>query len=208
MLRSKTTWMLMVACGLFAVAVILGVRTWSPKAAGVEATPERVSAGRPRDSKPTQLAAVEPAIEEQRIEETAPPPPIAPPAESVKAKLERLTPDAHLTPIGTPITDAQGEVDRIEHLIYEATKEEFEYRFAQRIGLETLSIDPNFKYTGEGYDPKAVYWVRFTPGGPTEKVTLPKDEFPEIYELKAQSAMLRLLLDHPGLADADLIEDR
>ena len=126
----------------------------------------------------------------------------------MKAKLERLTPEAHLTPEGTAITDLQGEVDHIERLIYEATKEEFEYRFAQRIGLETLSTDPNFKYTGEGYDPKAVYWVRFTPGGPTEKVTLPKDEFPEIYELKAQSADLRSILDKPRLAGPGDVEPR
>ena len=131
-----------------------------------------------------------------------------PPAESVKTKLERLRPEAKLTPLGTPIKDLQGEVDRIEKLIYESTKEEFEYRFAQRIGIETLSTEPNFTYRGEGYDPKDVYWIRFTPGGPTEKVKLPKDEFPEIYDLKAQSALIRDLLANGGLLGPGDVEKR
>jgi len=197
--RSKTTGILVLACGLFAAVVLFAVRMWSTNAAGVEAAPERGSAARPSHAEPTQLAAVEPAIEAQRVEEGAPPPAALPPAESVKEKLQRLMPEAKLTPVGTPIKDLQGEVDRIENLIYESTKEEFEYRFAQRIGVETLSTEPNFTYRGEGYDPKSVCWIKFTPGGPTEKVTLPKDEFPEIYDLKAQSALMRDLLANGGL---------
>jgi hypothetical protein len=119
------------------------------------------------------------------------------PAESVAQKLAQLRESAG--PIAlegqlyrdVPKAELEQVVDRIEDLIYQATKDEMEYRFAARIGVETLSTDPDFHYRGEGYDPKAVYWVRFTPGGPTEKVTLPQDEFPEIYELKALSAALR-----------------
>jgi hypothetical protein len=199
---------LALACGLLAVAAFVFLHAWSSNEARLQASPEPVDVAPARDSESNRLAAVEPASDQQRIEAVAPPAAMSPPAESVKAKLERLTLEAHLTPEGGPVTDLEGEVQRIEHLIYESTREEFEYRFAQRIGLETLSTDPNYKYDGKGYDPESVYWVRFTPGGPTEKVTLPKDEFPEIYELKAKSATLRFLLDHPGLTDPEPVEDR
>ena len=138
-----------------------------------------------------------PASDEVRAPAEAPAPPLPRPAETVAEKLTHLRESAGPIVLevqlyrDVPKADLEQVVKRVENLIYDATKEELEYRFAARVGIETLSVDPNYKYDGKGYDPKAVYWVRFTPGGPTEKVTLPKDEFPEIYELKALSAALR-----------------
>lgn len=97
-----------------------------------------------------------------------------------------------------PIAALEQEIQRIEDLIFEATKDELEYRFSTGLGVETLSTDPDYKYDGKGYDPTAVYWVRFTPGGPTQKVTLPKDEFPEVYELKALSAWIKEEIQRRG----------
>jgi hypothetical protein len=122
------------------------------------------------------------------------------PTESVHNRLQRLMAEASLvvTQHGwdkkykdLPDEDIQNEVDKLENLIYDATHEEFEYRFSIGLGVEVLSTDPNYKYDAKDYDPTAVYWVRFTSGGPTEKLTLPKEEFPEIYEIKALSAYLR-----------------
>jgi hypothetical protein len=169
----------------------------------VHGGPEPISGVAPRnDSGPlVSEAPIEtlstPAADEVRVPAEAPAPSLPRPAESVAEKLARLRESAGPIVLegqlyhDVPKADLEQVVKRIENLIYDATKEELEYRFAARVGIETLSTDPNYHYRGEGYDPKAVYWVRFTPGGPTEKVTLPKDEFPEIYELKALSAALR-----------------
>jgi hypothetical protein len=128
-----------------------------------------------------------------------------PPAESVAAKLARLRtsddPIAIEALRGLPKADLEQAQRRLEQLIYEATKEEFEYRFAAGIGIETLSTDPNYRHGNEGYDPAAVYWVRFTPGRPTLKVVLPKGEFPEVYELKALSIAIRKEIDSSGVGD-------
>jgi hypothetical protein len=181
------------------------LHTSSSNEVGGEASPQKVEVAR---QQPTPLVPVEQAADDQRIDAAAADAPWPAPAESVKAKLERLMLEQPLTPADVPVSDLEGEIQRIERLIYEATREEFEYRFARRIGVQTLSTDPDSKYDAKGHDPLDVYWVRFTPGGPTEKVTLPKDEFPEVYELKAKSALYRSMLDHPGLIDAEPDEPR
>jgi hypothetical protein len=151
-----------------------------------------------------------PKPEEDRLPVAAPTP-VRNPTESVRSKLERLKAGVELlaTQQGSdpsawdelykdvPVAGLKQEIDQIEELIYQATKDELEYRFANRIGVETLSTGP--VYDGAGYDPRDVYWVRVHPGGPVEKVLLPKEEFPEVYELKALSAWLREEMSRRGV---------
>ena len=153
------------------------------------------------------LVLARPESTEERVLSESPPPVPPPPAESVHDKLERLKASVKLIATdkgwetsydSAPTAALEQEVQRIEDLIFEATKDELEYRFSTGLGVETLSTDPGYKYDGKGYDPTAVYWVRFTPGGPTQKVTLPKEEFPEVYELKALSAWIREEIQQRG----------
>ena len=101
----------------------------------------------------------------------------------------------------TPSGELQRAIQEIEDVIYEATREEFEYRFSIGMGVETLNTGP--VYEAKDLDPTSVYWVRIHPGGPVQKVTLPREEFPEVYELKALSAWLRGELDKKQSSVAD-----
>ena len=86
--------------------------------------------------------------------------------------------------------DIEAEIKVLEDEIYNATKEEFDYRFS--VGkYEVLSEDGVYRSNSLEFDQTAVYQVRLLPGGSVQKSTLPREDFPEVYELKELSAWLK-----------------
>ncbi len=106
---------------------------------------------------------------------------VAPPrAESTRVWEERYA--------GVASVVLEAHAVEIEKEIYESTKDEFERHFELGFGSQ---IAEGGRYSGEGYAPTDVSWVKIGSDGRVLRVTLPPEEFPDAYLLKAEAVWLR-----------------
>jgi hypothetical protein len=200
MRRSQRAWILAVACVWSVAAGAALIEIWRRRepVGVVAARPAAVADVSPRSqpSMPTRLVGVQPPVVEQR--ETVTPPLPERPRESVAVKLQRLR-AVMLDPVAEPGMSFTLEMQRTEQLIRLATREEIEYRLAHRIGVVTLDTEDPSECGARDHDPYELYPVPLALGGASERVVLAQDEFPELYELRRDSELLRALYRHPGL---------
>jgi hypothetical protein len=83
--------------------------------------------------------------------------------------------------------------DALEDSILVRTQDVFEAQFAAG-KYEVIGTGP--VYSAKDFNPYDVYWVRIDPSGPIMKSTLPEEDFPEIYQVKALSAWIQHRIYH------------
>jgi hypothetical protein len=84
----------------------------------------------------------------------------------------------------------------------QALREQRSFLEQQVFGLSESELSARFEsgqvellssageYSGTGFDPLAVYWVRFCPDGKVLRADLPEDGFSDVFALKAESAWI------------------
>lgn len=189
------------------VAVVLTLLAVTRESSSLETSARPQTSGAPNSGAPVQRATGEPdgvfderspitaPLDEVRSATTSKPDEgrlgnssvrgdasvVAPPqAESTRAWEERYA--------GVASAVLEAHAIEIEKKIYESTKEEFERRFELGFGSQ---IAEGGRYSGEGYVPTDVSWVKIGSDGRVLRVTLPPEEFPDAYLLKAEAVWLR-----------------